>query len=141
MKESFKTRRLLLFLLLFVLLCVAGCKGKGEEYAKTGDVDFTVVEEADVPKELLDIIVEKKKEPFRLSYLTESALYLAIGYGEMPTGGYSISVEELYQAEEGLCIRTKLSGPSKDEKVTAALTYPFIVLKLQPMETKLIMLK
>lgn len=127
--------RLLLFFAVLPLAMIAGCSKKEEEYKKTGDVEYTVVEEADVPAELLDIIREKKSEPFRLTYLAEDALYVAKGYGEQPSGGYSIAVDELYMAAEGLCIKTTLIGPAADEKVTMSVTYPYIVLKLKPMET------
>lgn len=89
-----------------------------------------------MPAELLDIIKEKKSAPFRLTYLAEDALYVAQGYGEQPSGGYSIAVDEMYMAEEGLCVKTTLIGPAADEKVTMAATYPYIVLKLKPMETE-----
>ena len=128
--------RLLLFFALLPLCMAVGCGTEKEEYTKTGDVEFTVVEEADVPKELLDVVKEKKSEPFKLTYLAENALYLAQGYGEQPSGGYSIAVEELYQAEEGICLKTKLIGPAADEKVTTAVTHPYIVIKLPKMETE-----
>lgn len=128
--------RLLLFFALLPLCMAAGCGTEKEEYTKTGDVEFTVVEEADLPKELLDVIKEKKSEPFKLTYLAEDALYLAQGYGEQPSGGYSIAVEELFQAKEGICLKTTLIGPAADEKVTTAVTYPYIVVKLPKMETE-----
>ena len=51
-----KIGRLLLFFALLPLCMAAGCGTEKEEYTNTGDVEFTVVEEADVPKELLDAI-------------------------------------------------------------------------------------
>lgn len=128
--------RLLLFFALLPLCTVAGCGTEKGEYTKTGDVEFTVVEEADVPQELLTVIKEKKSAPFKLTYLAEDALYLAQGYGEQPSGGYSIAVEELFQAKEGVCLKTTLIGPAADEKVTTAVTYPYIVIKLPKMETE-----
>ncbi len=130
-----KIGRLLLFFALLPLCMAAGCGTEKEEYTKTGEVEFTVVEEADVPTELLDVIKEKKSEPFKLTYTAEDALYLAQGYGEQPSGGYSIAVEALFQAKEGICFKTTLIGPAADEKVTTAVTYPYIVIKLQKMET------
>ena len=131
-----KIGRLLLFFALLPLCMAAGCGTEKEEYTKTGDVEFTVVEEADVPAELLNVIKEKKSEPFKLTYTAEDALYLAQGYGEQPSGGYSIAVEELFQAKEGVCLKTTLIGPAADEKVTTAVTYPYIVIKLPKMETE-----
>lgn len=115
---------------------LAGCGEKEEAYVKLREPEFTVVEEADVPGELLDVIREKKEEEFKITYRAEDGLYLAKGYGCQPSGGYSITVEELFCAKEGLCIKTKLTGPAEDEKVTAAKTYPYVVIKLEPMEVK-----
>ena len=131
-----KIGRLLLFFALLPLCLTMGCGREKEEYTKTGDVDFTVVEEADVPQELLAVIKEKKSEPFKLTYTAEDALYLAHGYGEQPSGGYSIAVDELFQAVEGICFKTTLIGPAADEKVTTAVTYPYIVIKLPKMESE-----
>lgn len=136
MKKKNRIKRLLLFFAVMPLCLTIGCGGEKEEYTKTGDVDFTVVEEADVPTELLDVIKDKKSEPFKLTYLAEDALYLAKGYGEQPSGGYSIAVDDLYLSGTDLCIKTTLIGPAADEKVTTAVTYPYIVIKLQKMETQ-----
>lgn len=136
MKTKSGIGRLLLFLAVLPLALAIGCGQKKEEYKKTGDVEYTVVEEADVPAELLDIIKEKRSGEFKLTYLAEDALYVAKGYGQQPSGGYSIAVDEMYMAAEGLCIKTTLIGPAADEKVTTAVTYPYIVLKLKPMETE-----
>lgn len=128
--------RLLLFFAVLPLCLTIGCSREKDEYTKTGEADFTVVEEADVPAELLDIIQEKKGSEFKLTYLAEDALYVARGYGEQPSGGYSIAVDDLYLSGDNLCIKTTLIGPAADEKVTTAVTYPYIVIKLQRMETK-----
>lgn len=137
MKKKFGIGRLLLFFAVFAMaVMAAGCGEEKAEYEKTGTADYTVVEEADVPTELLDIIKEKKSGEFKLTYLAADALYVARGYGEQPSGGYSIAVDDLYLSGTDLCIKTTLIGPAADEKVTMAVTYPFLVLKLQPMETE-----
>lgn len=74
---------------------MAGCGGEKEE-AKVRDLEFTVVGQNEVPQELQEIIEQKKKEPFRLTYSGGEDLYIAAGYGEQKTGGYSIAVPELY---------------------------------------------
>ena len=128
--------RLLLFFIVLGGGIFAGCGKKEEAYIKLREPEYTVVEEADVPTELLDTIKEKKEKAFKLTYLSEEGLYLVRGYGSQPSGGYSISVDELFCAKEGLCIKTTLIGPAAEEKVTTAATYPYIVIKLEPVETK-----
>lgn len=60
---------------------MAGCGGEKEE-AKVRDLEFTVVGQNEVPRELQEIIEQKKKEPFRLTYSGGEDLYIAAGYGE-----------------------------------------------------------
>lgn len=40
-------------------------------------------------------------------------LYLVVGYGRQPTGGYSIIVDELYTTENTIVFATTLTGREK----------------------------
>ena len=114
------------------VLPVLGCGiTKGEKTEKVKDLDFTVVEEADLPDALKALIEEKKKEPMKLSYSNEEYMYIVVGYGEQRSGGYSISVDELYLTENAIYIKTTLIGPKEDEKVTQAATWPYVVVKIE----------
>jgi len=124
----------LLFLLLgsiFIGILFTGCKAEDTDIKKIKDLEFTVVEDADVPEQLMTIINEKKKEPFKLSYSDEDYLYIVVGYGEQPTGGYSISVDELFLTSNAVYIDTNLIGPGENESVTNAITYPYVVIKTE----------
>ena len=61
-------------------------------------------------------------------------MYLCTGYGEQPTGGYSIAVEELYLTENAVYIDTTLIGPSKGETLTEMPSYPWIVVMTEDLE-------
>lgn len=129
-------RKLLLLVLGVIFLCsllfTAGCElTNGDKTAKVKDLDFTVVEEADLPEELKSLIDEKKKEPMKLTYSNKEYSYIVVGYGEQRSGGYSISVDELYLTENAVYIKTTLIGPKADEKVTQAATWPFVVVKME----------
>ncbi|MDF2804535.1 MAG: putative rane protein [Anaerocolumna sp.] len=125
--------KLLLLLLGLLLggLIFTGCKSEDTDVKKIKDLEFTVVEDADVPEQLMTIINEKKKEPFKLSYSDEDYLYIVVGYGEQPTGGYSISVDELFLTSNAVYIDTNLIGPGENESVTNAITYPYVVIKTE----------
>lgn len=112
---------------------MAGCGGEKEE-AKVQDLEFTVVGQNEIPQELMDIIEQKKKEPFRLTYSSGGDLYIAAGYGEQKSGGYSIAVPELYLTENSITIRTELKGPEKQEQTGMEASFPFIVVKMPFME-------
>ena len=80
---------------------------------KVRDLDFTVAGDMDVPDELKKLIAEKQQQPFKLTYSDEQNLYIAVGYGVQPTGGYSISVNDLYLTDNSIVINTELKGPEK----------------------------
>lgn len=130
-----KMRRLRIILLLLGVigsgLLFTACKSENTDIKKIKDLEFTVVEDADVPEQLMQIINEKKKEPFKLSYSNADSLYIVVGYGEQPTGGYSISVDDLFLTSNAVYIDTNLIGPSETEKVINAVTYPYVVVKTE----------
>ena len=63
-------------------------------------------------------------------------LYIAIGYGEQPSGGYSITVNEFYETPDSLFIDTTLLGPGSAENVTDTPTTPYIVIKTENIADK-----
>lgn len=64
-----------------------------------------------------------------------------MGYGEQPSGGYSISVNAFYETEESLVIDTTLIGPGKAENVTNTPTQPYVVIKTENIADKAIEFK
>ena len=97
MKGTIKGKVYLGLMMLFAMaLWLAGCSASKDSGDKVRDLDFTVAGDMDVPDELKNLIAEKQQQPFKLTYSDEQNLYIAVGYGVQPTGGYSISVNELY---------------------------------------------
>ena len=122
---------ILLLMIVVNVLGLAACKTEDTDVKKLRDLEFTVVEDADLPGELKEIIDEKKENPFKLSYSNKDNLYIVVGYGKQNSGGYSISVEDLYLTSNAIYIDTNLIGPSQDDLVTQGVTYPYIVVKLE----------
>lgn len=116
---------------MFTVLSICGCAAQEETQAKLRDLEFTVVTEEEQPEALVEVMEQKKTSPFQISYTLGEDLYLAIGYGEQQTGGYSISVDELYETENNIVVDTTLIGPAADEQVVQSLTYPYIVIKTE----------
>ena len=73
----------------------------------------------------------KNSGPFKITYADKDALYIARGYGEQKTSGYSIEVKECYETENAIYIHTNLIGPSKEEKIVEAKTFPYVAVKMQ----------
>ena len=113
-----------------------GCEAEEAASNKLKDLDFTVVGEGEQPDALKDIIAEKSKSAFQISYTIGEELYIAIGYGEQPSGGYSITVNEFYETPDSLFIDTTLLGPGSAENVTDTPTTPYIVIKTENIADK-----
>lgn len=127
-------RGLALFICLSaVMLLACGCK-EAEPEGKLRDLEFTVIENDTVPPALAQVIEENKQKEMKLSYLNDGYLYIARGFGEQTTGGYSISVKQCYLAEDGIHVSFELIGPSHDEKIKEEPSYPYIVIKTEGLE-------
>lgn len=130
-----KIRKLIvLTCLLLTCLCLGGCRSESTDVEKLKDIEFTVVKESEIPDELMQHIEDKKSNEFKFTFYNKDKmdyLYIVVGYGEQPTGGYSITVDDLYLTNNSIYIDTSLIGPSKDDVVTQAITYPYIVVKIE----------
>ncbi|ABX44160.1 protease complex subunit PrcB family protein [Lachnoclostridium phytofermentans] len=130
-------KQFLLFSCLLVLSALLiSCKKTNGTPEKERDLEFTVVENADLPDKLLKCIEDKKANPFKLTYENEDYLYIVQGYGAQKSGGYSISVDELYLAGNWIYVKTSLIGPGKNEPVTQNITYPYVVIKTEFMDNE-----
>lgn len=114
-----------------ILFLLAACSAKQLGTEKIRDIEFTVVEEKNIPKELKKIIEEKEKQVMKLTYADQGALYIVQGYGEQPTSGYSIIVKECFETKNAIYVHTNLMGPAKDEPIVGIQTYPYIVIKME----------
>lgn len=133
-----KFAAVLLPMIMVMVTLLTGCQTQNTEIKKLKDLDFTVVEDADLPGELKEIIDEKKENPFKLSYSNKDNLYIVVGYGKQNSGGYSIAVNALYLTKNAIYIDTNLIGPSKDDMVSQGITFPYIVVKLEYMEERVV---
>ena len=131
-------KKCIVVLMCAVLLCLTGCKTEKVSDKKVSDIEFTVIGEEDIPETLKTAIDEKKSGSFKLSYADNNDMYLVVGYGEQKTGGFSIVVDELYKTENNIVFATTLQGPASDENVTEALSYPYIVVKMEYIDYEVI---
>ena len=120
--------------ILVVLIFFTGCQFQSNSTNKVKDLEFTIVEEGKLPEKLSQAIQEKKKDVFKLTFQDQGQLFICVGYGEQPTGGYSISVEELYLTENAVCFDTTLKGPGPEEQLTNTPSYPYIVVLTEDLQ-------
>ena len=119
------------FFLVFALCSCSFTEGKTK---KVRDIEYTVVKDNEIPELLMEKIEEQKEEAMKLTYLEDEYLYIGKGYGMQDTGGYSISVKELYLTEKAIYFSTDFHGPKKGEVVADSPSYPYIVIKLEKIE-------
>lgn len=126
-----KIRMILLCGLFAALVLFAGCAKKEEVPQKVRNLELTVVAEDRLPEELLTVITEKKATPFKFTFQDGEYLYICIGYGEQLSGGYSITVDDLYLADNAIYVQTSLIGPGADVPNDGVKSYPYIVIKTE----------
>ena len=95
------------------------------------NLDFTVCEVDRLPDELLDIIEEKKAEPFKLTFTTREYMYIVVGYGAQQRGGCSVTVNALYRTDEAVYIDTNLIGVEGETIRIDGMTYPYVAVKCE----------
>lgn len=122
--------RLEAMLIIFMMMST-GCVATKTNKEKIKDLEYTVVEDEDLPEELKTEIDGKKEAQFKLTYKNDEYLYISEGYGEQETGGYSIQVRKLYLTSNAIFFDTEIFGPQKGEKITQSPSYPYIVLKVE----------
>lgn len=112
-----------------ILVFCSAC-GRVSEPKKIKDIAYTVCDESRLPKELLEIIEEKKETPFRLSYSTGSYMYIVVGYGEQNRDQLSVAVEDLYLGENAVYMNTTLISDGQDIQQDC-ITYPYVAVKCE----------
>ncbi len=120
---------------MIMLFFLTGCaKEEKDLLEKIKDLEFTVLAEDNIPEELKKIIEEKRENTFKVTYQDNGFLYICIGYGEQVSGGYSITVNDLYLTENAIYVDTTLLGPDPAESAGIKKntpSYPYIVLKTE----------
>lgn len=123
---------LILALCMIVGVVLCGCEQSSVNPKEEGkECEYTVVAVRDCPEELLKNLEEKKINPFQMTYQDGNYLYMAVGYGEQKTGGYSILVKKLTETKDKIFLNTELRGPSKEETVPEKPSFPYVVIKME----------
>lgn len=132
-----KSFRLQIIFIMLGMLLMSGCTMITAGQDKIRDLDFTVLGEERIPKELLAEIEAQGEQAFTMAYSDGEFLYLVAGYGEQKGTGYCIAVEECYLTEHAIYVDTILLGPESPER-TQETSRPYIVLKTENLEKTII---
>ena len=124
-------RKKYLLLLPLIVLILTACSVRKADDKKLRDVEFTVLDKDDVPEDFMAKIEEAKEGQVKLSYADRGYLYIARGYGQKETSGYSVEVRRCYETENEIHVETGLLGPGKEEKILKKKTCPYVVIKTE----------
>ena len=135
-------KKILTLLILPIIICTfTACgtgiqigdpfKGAGE---KVRDLEYTILSEERIPKELKPLLEERKEQPFEMTYSDKEFLYICIGYGRQEYSGHSILVNQLFLGKKGILIDTSLMGPEAGKEKINTVQYPYIVVKTELIE-------
>ena len=121
----------LLVIVSIMAAMLSACGGETEKEEDRNNLEFTVVSEDRLPDELKEILDQKKESAFKLTYADEGYLYICVGYGKQESGGYSVTVNELYETDNAIYVNTNLLGPKAGSSPGSSPSYPYIVLKIE----------
>ena len=127
-----------IFMIIGLMLSAAGCGIEKTDKNKIKDLEFSIVEDSQLPEELMSAIEEKKADTFKLTFATNDALYIVVGYGTQKTNGYSIAVDALYLTSNAIYIDTNLIGPAKGDVISEVESFPYIVVKMEYMDKSVV---
>lgn len=85
-------------------------------------------------------IEEKKEEGFKVTFEDAGFVYICRGYGKQETGGYSISVNALYETTNAIYFDTTLKGPEpgENEGKKQSPSYPYVVIKTEQLQKPIV---
>lgn len=97
------------------------------------NIKFQVITDNSAPEALTKAIDTYKGNEGFVYYLdsTSNNLYVAVMSGEKPTGGYSIKVDSVKDADGKANILVKETKPDKNALVNQMVTYPYTIIKTQ----------
>ena len=122
---------LIVSILTFFIACLIGCEVEEASEKKIKDLEFTVCDESRLPDALVDIIKEKKKEPFKLTYRTKDYMYIVVGYGASDRTDISVTMTDLYLTENAIFVNTDLVANGEERLEGEMVSYPWIAVKCE----------
>lgn len=140
MKNKKIERRMRLAVMVLGMATLAGCAKKEDPFEKIKDLQFTVIAEENIPEELLATIEEKKETGFKLTFEDAGFVYICRGYGKQETGGFSISVNALYETSNAIYFDTTLEGPvpGENDGKKQSPSYPYVIVKTEQVDKPIV---
>lgn len=113
----------------FLMSVLMSCEMEETKDTKIKDLDYTICDESKLPDELMTLIQERRKEPFKLTYRTKDYLYIVVGYGAQDRADLNIQLKQLYLTENAIFVETKLNAVEGKTLEDGTVSYPWIAVK------------
>lgn len=128
--NRYKSLFMKVFIIVFLIGCLTGCEIEETSEKKIKDLEFTVCDEGKLPDALVSLIMEKRKEPFRLTYKTKDYMYIVVGYGAQDRKDVGVTITNLYLTSNAIFVDTDLIVT--DEVLeNSMISYPWIAVKCE----------
>lgn len=133
-KNGKRKRSYLVYMIMIVSFLIASltaCEFRKTSVEKVKDLDYTVCDESRLPHELVKLINDKKKEPFKFTYRTNDYLYIVVGYGAQDRVDLNVMMTELYLTENAIFVETDLTTKETTTLEDGLVSYPWIAVKCE----------
>lgn len=128
----------IIMLVTFLVSVLSACKMEETNEKKLKDLDYTICDESKLPDELMELIMERRKEPFKLTYRTKDYLYIVVGYGAQDRVDLNIQLKQLYLTKNAIFIETELNAIEGKTLEEGKLAYPWIAIKCPQYDVQVI---
>lgn len=124
-------KKLIYVILSFVIIfSVTGCDEMNKPKT-VNEIEYEVIDSNTLEQSIQFEIEEIKYQKGYTYWEIEDGSYkIFIGLGEKPTGGYGIQVKSIQDNGRITVIQVEKTEPDPNDMVTQALTYPYVVIKV-----------
>ncbi len=127
-----------------MLVILAGCGNNSSQTSNESNggeqmqenIAFETVEMQNAPKDVQTTVQQKWLEKSTFTIPSNDDLYIIITRGEMPTGGYSVSIDSIIKEGNEIVVSYFYTDPKKDDMVTQAITKPIVISKIEMTNTR-----
>lgn len=122
-----------IWILILVVVVILGIIFIPRLFFNEGDetVRFEVVDKADTPEKLQNLLPKYKAEERALACKIDDKVYIVVTRGEKNTAGYSVTIDKIEKIRRDdkfdLIVYALYKDPKPDEIVAQVITYPTII--------------
>lgn len=115
---------------LMLIICMLVITFLGGIYLAKEQIDYEVIDIENAPATVYEKYENQKFDRGFSVNPYDSAKYVLITMGTVPTAGYQIKIDRLQKKNQHWIIKSRFIAPDPDEIVAMVISYPAIVVKL-----------